>query len=271
MLKFPGGINVSAMANMSKRFAFDAIAGTYDETFTSVCLASLMRQAVWRRADAAFPPGSSILELNCGTGEDAVHLAMRGVHVLATDISAEMLRVTSEKVAARGVSKLVETAKVGWEDLDALPEQCFDGALSDFGGLNCVHDLVSIAAPLARCLKPGSPVLLCVMGPLALWEWLWFGLRLQPSKAFRRLRRNPQWRGIPLRYPSSSALARAFSRSFRVRRVSAIGILLPPCLESISQRYPRVIAALNRWERRLETVPPLPWLADHYLLELERL
>lgn len=256
---------------MSERFAFDTIAGTYDETFTSVCIASLMRQAVWRRADAAFPAGSSILELNCGTGEDAIHMAMRGVHVLATDISGEMLRVTREKIAAHGVSRLVETAQVAWEDLDTLPEECFDGALSDFGGLNCVHDLESIAAALARRLRPGSLVLLCVMGPVALWEWLWFGLRLQPSKAFRRLRRNPQWRGIPLRYPSSFTLARAFSGRFRVRRVSAIGILLPPCLESISQRYPRFIAALNRWERRLESVPPLAWLADHYLLELERL
>jgi ubiquinone/menaquinone biosynthesis C-methylase UbiE len=259
------------MANMSKPFAFDAIAATYDETFTSVSIASIMRQAVWRRVDAAFPAGASILELNCGTGEDAVHLATRGVRVLATDIAPEMLRIASEKIVARQVSDLVQTAQLGWKNLDSLAEAHFDGALSNFGGLNCVDDFAAAATALARRLRPGSPVLLCVMGPIALWEWLWFGIRLQPSKVFRRLRRKPQWRGIRLRYPSPFTLERAFSRDFHVKRVSALGVFVPPCLESIARRYPRLIALLNRWERRFETVPPLPWVADHYLLELERL
>jgi SAM-dependent methyltransferase len=256
---------------MSKPFAFDAIAGTYDETFTSNPVAWFMRQAVWRRVDAAFSAGDSILELNCGTGEDAAHMGSRGVRVLATDISSEMLRAASEKIAARGVLDLVKTARMGWEDLDALPQASFDGALSNFGGLNCVKDLHMAAAALALRLRTGAPAFLCVMGPFAVWEWLWFGVRLEPSKAFRRLRRNPEWRGIPLRYPSPGTLARAFSRYFRVKRLSAIGIFLPPCMESMSRRRPRAAAMLNDLERRVETLAPLPWMADHYLLQLERL
>lgn len=259
------------MVSMNKPYAFDAIAGAYDRTFTSVTIPALMRQAVWRRADVAFRPGSMVLEMNCGTGEDAVHLAARGVRVLATDTSAEMVRVAAEKVAAGGVSDRVEISQLAWEDLDSLGEACFDGALSDFGGLNCVLDLPSVAAALARRLRPGSPVLLCVMGPIAVWEWIWFGARLEFSKAVRRLRRDPHWRGVPLLYPSPYSLSRAFSGGFRVKRVSALGLLLPPCLESMAPRWPRVIAALNRCERLCEAMPPLAWISDHYLLELERL
>ncbi len=258
------------MASMSNPHAFDAIAGIYDETFTSISIASLMRQAVWRHMDSAFPAGSSVLEMNCGTGEDAVHMALRGVRVLATDISPEMVRVATEKVATRNVSERVEIAQLAWEELDNLPEASFDGVLSDFGGLNCVCDLPSVAAALARRLRPGSPVLLCVMGPFAMWEWLWFGIHLKPSKALRRLRRNPQWRGVSLHYPSPYALSRAFSVGFRVKRLSALGLLLPPCLESLAPKLPRFIAALNRCERFFEAIPPLPWISDHYLLELER-
>jgi ubiquinone/menaquinone biosynthesis C-methylase UbiE len=259
------------MASMNKPYAFDAIAGTYDQTFTSVSIAALMRQAVWRRADQAFPPGSTVLEMNCGTGEDAVHMATRGVRVLATDISAAMVRVAAEKVAAAGVSERVQVSKLAWEELGSLGEACFDGALSNFGGLNCVLDLRSAAAALARRLRPGSPVLLCVMGPVAVWEWIWFGAHLELSKAMRRLRRNAQWRGIPLHYPTPYSLSRAFSSAIRVKRVSALGLLLPPCLESIAPRLPRVIAALNRCERLCEAMPPLALISDHYLMELERL
>ncbi|MEP6534489.1 MAG: class I SAM-dependent methyltransferase [Bryobacteraceae bacterium] len=256
---------------MNRPYAFDAIASTYDETFTSVSIAALMRQAVWRRADLAFEASGFVLEMNCGTGEDAVHLGERGIHVFATDISQEMVRVATAKAAARNVSAFVDVAQLAWADLDTLPEAAFDGVLSDFGGLNCVPDLPAAAAALARRLRPGSPVLLCVMGPVAVWEWLWFGIQLKPCKAMRRLRRNPQWRGIPLRYPSPSALSRAFSGGFRVKRLSAIGLLTPPCLESMASRWPRLINVLDRCERLLETLPPLAWISDHYLLELERL
>jgi ubiquinone/menaquinone biosynthesis C-methylase UbiE len=257
---------------MSEPFAFDRLAGTYDETFTSTPIAWLNRRAVWRRADAVFPRGSIILEMNCGTGEDAAHLAARGVRVHATDISAEMLRVASEKLAQRNLSDAVQVSLLAWEQLDTLPEAAYDGVLSDFGGLNCVLDLDSAAAALARRLRPAASALFCVMGPFAIWEWIWYGIRLQPEKAFRRLRREPHWRGIPLRYPSPRRLARAFSKDFRVKRIGAIGILLPPSFaESLVVRRPRLIATLDRWERRLETLAPLYWLADHYLIELERL
>jgi len=257
---------------MNEPFAFDQLAGTYDDTFTSTRIALLNRQAVWRRADAVFARGSTILEMNCGTGEDAAHLAARGVRVHATDVSPEMLRVASEKLAKRNLSEAVRLSRLAWEELDSLPEAAYDGVLSDFGGLNCVLDLDAAAAALARRLRPGACALLCVMGPFAVWDWIWYGLRLQPSRAVRRLRPDARWRGIPLRYPSPRRLARAFSADFRIRRVGAIGILLPPSFaESLVARWPRLMAALDRWERRLETAPPLYCFADHYLIELERL
>jgi hypothetical protein len=110
------------------------------------------------------------------------------------------------------------------------------------------------------------------MGPLVPWEWAGFLLRGKPGEAFRRLRRDGvAWRGITVRYPSIGALRDTFAAGFRPLRVSAVGALLPPTeWEPWTKRHPHLLATLARWERRLETVRPLPWLADHYLLELER-
>jgi len=250
---------------------FDSLAADYDLRFTSSHLGVLLREAAHRRLDVRFAAGDRVLELACGTGEDAVHLGLRGVRVVATDASEEMIERAWTKVAAAGLTDWIETQPLAIENLASLSGP-FDGAFSNFGGLNCVADLAGLGRTLGDLVRPGGMVLLCVMGPFVPWEWAGFLLRGELGKAFRRLRRGGvQWRGITVRYPSPTALRRVFSPAFHPLRLSAVGALLPPTeWEPWAARHPRLLAALARWERRLETVSPLPWLADHYLLELER-
>jgi SAM-dependent methyltransferase len=251
--------------------SFDSLAADYDIHFTGTSLGSLLRAAVHRRLDARFAPGDRVLEMACGTGEDAVHLARRGVRVMATDASESMIERARTKVEATGLENLIETRRLAIEDLTSLSGP-FDGAFSNFGGLNCLADLAGLGQSLGELVRPGGAVLLCVMGPFVPWEWAGFLLRGEIGKAFRRLRRGGvPWRGITVLYPTPAALRRAFAPAFRPVRLSAVGVLLPPTeWEPWARTHPRLLASLARWERRLDTVPPLPWIADHYLLELER-
>ena len=253
--------------------AFDSLAADYDRSFTTSSIGSKMRSAVWRRMDKAFHAGDRVLELNCGTGEDAVHLGGRGVRVLATDSSPEMLALTRAKVERAGLAGIVDIAHLAIEDLAAHgPPHSFDGVLSNFGGLNCVEDLSAVARGLAALIRPGGRALLCVMGPAVPWEWAWFLFHGQPRKAVRRLRRQgAPWRGHTIRYPSIGRVRRAFAPHFVQHHVSAVGALLPPTFaESWAALHPRMLAGLDRVERRVEAVWPLPRLADHFLIELER-
>ena len=251
---------------------FDGMAADYDRSFTASAIGERMRAAVWRRFDAAFRPGDRVLELNCGTGEDAVYLGRRGVRVLATDISAEMVAMTCAKVERAGLTGLVEVARM---PIEALTHHrvhgSFDGVLSNFGGLNCVADLPRVARALAASLHPGARAVLCVMGPAVPWEWGWYLAHGQPGKALRRLRREgAPWHGLTIRYPSIGQTRRAFAPHFVQRRVAAIGALVPGTFAGTwAARHPHLLAALDRLERRAETTWPLPWLADHFLIELE--
>ena len=84
-----------------------------------------------------FVPETSVLDLGCGTGEDAQQLGRAGVRVRAIDASPEMVRIARH----RGVD-----AEVGnIEELEHL-DGTFDGVISDFGALNCVEDLAAVAA-----------------------------------------------------------------------------------------------------------------------------
>jgi SAM-dependent methyltransferase len=260
---------------MTPAAVFDALAVEYDARFTESMLGRMLRRALWRWLDRAFLPGQRVLEINCGTGEDAVHLAARGVRVLATDASAAMVELARAKVRDAGLAGSVELRQLEIERLDDLVAESHGplaGAFSSFGGLNCVADLTRAAASLAALLKPGGRVVLCVMGPLVPWEWAWFLARGQAGKALRRLApRGVAWRGSTVRYPSIGVLRRAFAAGFTVRRAGGLGVLVPPTYaEGWARRHPRLVERLDRWERRIEDWPVVPWFGDHYLLELER-
>lgn len=265
---------------------FDALAASYDDGFSRTSLGQRLRARVWARLDAAFPAGARVLELGCGTGEDALHLASRGVSVVATDASAPMVEATRAKADASGLGARVETRLLSFEQLSlspalsgspspvpgSLPAGPFDGAFSDFGAVNCAGDLAALGRALAGLLRPGAPLLLVVMGPTVPWEWAWGLLHGRPRHAFRRLKPGGvPWRGVTVRYPAPSALAASLSPAFSLRSLSAVGALLPPTEAGAwLGRHPALLERLDRWGSRVEEVLPFPWLSDHYLAELVR-
>lgn len=260
---------------MTNAAPFDGLAADYDDTFTKGEIGRLLRAATWRHMDRAFSAGDRILELNCGTGEDTLRLARRGCDVLATDVSSEMLAATRAKCGQSSAVGKIATQVLAIEELDCLRDHAmapFDGVLSNFGGLNCVPDLTNVSEHMAQIVRPGGTALFTVMGPWVPWEWAWYLARLNPAKAFRRLRKGgTNWRGMTITYPSIGELTRAFAPHFTVQGTAAIGAFIPPSYaENWATGRKRLLARLDRFERRFETSWPLPWLADHYLVRMER-
>jgi SAM-dependent methyltransferase len=251
---------------------FESLAGAYDHDFTESLVGTIVRRAIWRHLERAFPAGRRVLDIGCGTGEDALHLASRGVFVVGIDAAESMVRAARAKVAAAGKGASVELVTLDAERLAELPTAArLDGAYSSFGVLNCVADLRPLAAVLAERLAPGARVFLCLMGPWCVWEWAFYGRRGDFRKAFRRLRKGSSvWRGLTIRYPRPHEVARMFT-GFRVTGVHAIGFLVPPSYaEDWARRHPRLLRGLDAMERRIESLPPFAALSDHYLLELVR-
>ena len=79
---------------------FDAVADEYDGRFTTSLIGRAQRESVWLEMDRLFRPGQRILEINCGTGVDALHLDALGIHVVACDASAKMVDVARRRLEA---------------------------------------------------------------------------------------------------------------------------------------------------------------------------
>lgn len=254
--------------------AFDSLAIEYDAAFTDTPLGGALRALVWLRLDWLFRGAQRILDLGCGTGEDALRLAAAGKQVVAIDASPAMVRRAQDKARQRGCAQRLEFQCLPMEQLHgALEGMEFDGALSNFGALNCVEDLPALVATVAARLTPGARLLWVPMGRYVPWEWAWYLMRAQPQKAWRRLRHERlPWRGLTLAYPTPRELSALLRPYFRIDAMRPLGVALPPSYAAgWLNRRPRVLAALACVERAAQHVPALASCADHYIVEATRL
>jgi ubiquinone/menaquinone biosynthesis C-methylase UbiE len=256
--------------------AFDRLAPNYDDIFTQSVIGRAQRNAVWDACAKAFNPGDHILELNCGTGEDAIFLSNRGISVLACDASEGMVEVARHRVHLASLGDRVQVKLLPTEHLNSLSKlPPFDGVLSNFSGLNCVADLAAIVRQLAPLVKPGAPILICLCTRFCLFEIVWFLLHGQFRKAFRRCSGSAVARlegfHIQMQYPTVRRLRRTFSPSFKLHSCRGIGILVPPSyVESWAQRHPRTLRVLESIDRRICDLPGFRVVGDHLLLRFER-
>jgi SAM-dependent methyltransferase len=118
-------------------------------------------RTAWRESYERFArhvaPGGTVLDLGCGSGEDAPALAAMGLRCVGLDVSAGLAALTRRFQALAGSCVL--------GDMRRLPfaEAVFDAVWAG-GSLHHVTrpELRGVAAELARVLNPGGALFLSV-------------------------------------------------------------------------------------------------------------
>lgn len=102
-------------------------------------------------------PGKRVLDLGCGSGRDAHHLAERGLDYLGIDASAGMVRVAREREP--GLRFEVR----GFEELGAFADGSFDGVWSFATLLHAPRaQIVGILWEIHRILVPGGALFVSI-------------------------------------------------------------------------------------------------------------
>lgn len=123
-----------------------------------------------------FTPDTEVLEFGCGTGGTAILHAPHVRHVLATDISEEMLIIARDKAQQASV----ENVTFERADFDTLEAGKFDVVL----GLSILHLLAEPRQAIAKAYAMTKPGGVFVSSTACLGDRMWF---LRPLAPIMRL------------------------------------------------------------------------------------
>jgi SAM-dependent methyltransferase len=255
--------------------AFDHIADRYDAESTDLLISRWVRERVWSWLAEMFQPGMHILEIGCGTGEDAVWLAKRGIHVTATDASPHMLAITQRKAEEAGVGSWITTRQLDLNTASSWNLPLYDGAFSNYGVLNCIGAYHDLGTALSHIVRPNGRIGLAVMTRLCLWELLWHGLHGDLRIATRRLSGNSMAHiggvSFPVYYPMPRRLLHELGSAFRLVHLRGLGVFLPPSdVYAALGKHPAAARRLLSLEKRTADYFPFNHLADHFWLDVRR-
>ncbi len=231
------------------------------------------RQQVYAHVDRFIKPGSRILELNAGTGIDAVRFAKSGHTVHATDLSDGMIAKLNEKAASPSLVNRITVQQVSFEHLEEVSGK-FDYVFSNFGGLNCTNNLIKITNQLPQLLTPSAFVTWVIMPPVCPWELTWI-LKGKFKKAFRRLNKKGAMAHLEgeffmTYYYSLSAIEKAFHDQFEFIKSEGLGIFSPPpAAVKFIYKHPRLAKFLNNADRRIQNHFPFSRWGDHILVTFQ--
>ncbi len=255
--------------------AFNTVAAIYDESFNVSPVVYRLRSKVYHAIESRKQPPASILDINCGTGIDAMYFAGKGMEVTGIDISSNMIgqcRQKAEKLQLKNLKFYV----ISYEHLSQNLNGAFDLVLSNFGGLNCVENLDMVANQLSALTKQGSYFIAVVMPPFSLWDMITGVIKGKWNYAFRRLRKQVRATGFgnesfDVFYHSPNNFISAFKEWFTLEQMTGFNIVSPsPSSVGFAQRHRRLSSLLIQVDELIENIPIIRSAGDHYMLVMRR-
>ena len=256
-------------------WAFSQQSRVFDELYASDSIVQYKRERVRDHLLQYLEPASHLLELNAGTGDDAIFLAQHGHHVHATDIASGMQEQLQAKVAASGLTNYVSNEICSYTALAQLTNKGpFDCIFSNFAGLNCTGELDKVLKSFDSLLKPGGIVVLVVLPKFCLWE-----AALVLKGKFRTATR--RWfsaNGVKAKidgaaftcwYYPPRFITKRLKVTFDLLAIEGLCTIVPPSyIENFAEKHSRLFSWLCKTENRFCSRWPWKYIGDYYIISL---
>jgi len=257
--------------------AFSKQAPVFDELYSSNIIIKYKRQRVRDHVSHYISPRSRILELNAGTGEDAIWFAEQGHIVHATDISEGMQAILKKKISDRGLTAEISSELCSFTSLNDLKNKGpYDFIFSNFAGLNCTGELAKVLHSISLLLKTGGIVTLVILPRFCLWETLLI-FKGRFKTAFRRFFSNKGAQAViegekfTCWYYNPSFIKKELKEEFILLNVEGLCTLVPPSyLEKFPQKHPGIYNRLVKLENKWKSHWPWNCIGDYFIITLKK-
>jgi ubiquinone/menaquinone biosynthesis C-methylase UbiE len=255
--------------------AFSRTAEKYDAFAQDHPNLTRIRDKVYTHLEGILPRGSRILELNAGTGIDAVELARRGYRLHATDIAQGMLERAREKARDPLIKDRITIQACSFMELNQIEGTPYDAVFSNLGGLNCIPDLTPVIEQLPHVLKPGVLVTWVIMPPVCLWEMAEI-FRGHPRLAFRRFSRNGTHTHLEglyftIYYFTPPQVLNWFGRAYQCLAIEGLSVFTPTAESKyLPRRHPKIYRSLAWLDDRLSRRHPWRGCGDFFIVTMRR-
>lgn len=249
---------------------FDAHAADYDGVFTNTSIGIRQRAKVYSRVEAIFlDEGASVLEINCGTGEDAHYFISKGVTWLPTDISKNMVHQANLKLKDQNAETIDAHAAI--EKYGKYHNTIF----SNFGGLNCLNDneLSNLFELSSRQQNPNSRFIAVIMPKFCFMEGLYHLSAFKWRKLFRRANKNGllvnvQGSKVHTFYHRPSRVkAHLIKNDYDIELVKPIAVAIPPSYLSNKLTDGSILLRIfDALDRLLCRISGLSGVSDHFII-----
>ena len=257
--------------------AFNKQAILFDDLYSNDRIIQYKRKRVRDHVLNLLQLHSHILELNSGTGDDAIFLAKKGHTVHATDISVLMQNLLAEKAKQYNLQESISCELRSFTDLENLTEKGpYDMIFSNFAGLNCTNQLQKVLLSMERLLKPGGIVTMVILPKFCLWEFL----LLFKGKFKTALRRFTGQKGTKAHiegeyfrcwYYNPSFIKKHLRNSFSMIGLEGLCSIVPPSyLHGFAEKYPTVYRRLVKHEEKLKSRWPWNVIGDYFIISFRK-
>jgi 2-polyprenyl-3-methyl-5-hydroxy-6-metoxy-1,4-benzoquinol methylase len=261
---------------MEVKADFDIASINYDNTFTFSNIGKAQRNRVFKYLNPLIKKRKklSILELNCGTGTDAITFGNLGHNVIATDISQEMINTAALKNHSKNVC--FKTQNINTITNTSFDEK-FDLIFSNFGGLNCLSkiEITSFLRKSSKLLNPKGKLIMVIMPKECLWERLYFSLKNDFSKALRRKTNSytiANVDGVKVKtwYYNPKDIVYLTKNEFCLEKIKPIGLTIPPSYLEKTFLAKKPFLPIFKAIDGVITNSFFAKYADHFLIELTK-
>jgi ubiquinone/menaquinone biosynthesis C-methylase UbiE len=257
--------------------AFTRQSSIFDAIYSSNIIIQYKRDRVRKHVESFLKPNSNILELNAGTGEDAIYFAQKGHHVHATDISEGMQHELKKKRNSGGLHSSISTEICSFTELDNLKDRGpYDLIFSNFAGLNCTGQLDKVLLSFNALLKPGGAITLVVMPGFCLWETL-LAFKGNFKTAFRRfnskngVRAHIESAYFTCWYYTPAYIENIFKNDFELIFVEGLCSIVPPSyMENFPKKHPKLFKWLSSKEEKYKSKFPWKNIGDYFIISLNK-